>query len=276
MAFAIDLRKLEHDYSIMSAAEFSLLRRDDLTLEAAEIYDRVAAIRRAADDSALEIVPVTSDTLPQAKIENSAIRILPGSAALFASTLGFAIDLRKLEHDYSIMSAAEFALLKRGDLTPEAAEIYDRVAAIRRAADESALDVPPVSSDTPKPGIALMRETKGSETFGAIVEWAYSTLPQRIKDLPDFPGIQAADEPPERYLEARGRSNELLGLFVGIPRAKRQFLGLQKAPDLIFVFRGPMIRCSKGDLRSEVKRVVWHEVAHWLGYGEQDVKKLGL
>jgi hypothetical protein len=38
------------------------------------------------------------------------------------------------------------------------------------------------------------------------------------------------------------------------------------APDLIFVFRGPILRCSKGDLRAEVKRVVWHEVAHWLGY----------
>jgi hypothetical protein len=49
------------------------------------------------------------------------------------------------------------------------------------------------------------------------------------------------------------------------------------APDLIFVFRGPILRCSKGDLRAEVKRVVWHEVAHWLGYEtEEQVKALGL
>jgi hypothetical protein len=34
---------------------------------------------------------------------------------------------------------------------------------------------------------------------------------------------------------------------------------------------------SKGDLRAEVKRVVWHEVAHWLGYEtEEQVKALGL
>ena len=46
---------------------------------------------------------------------------------------------------------------------------------------------------------------------------------------------------------------------------------------LIFVFRGPILRCSKGDLRAEVKRVVWHEVAHWLGYEtEEQVKALGL
>jgi predicted Zn-dependent protease with MMP-like domain len=49
------------------------------------------------------------------------------------------------------------------------------------------------------------------------------------------------------------------------------------APDLIFVFRGPILRCSKKDLRAEVKRVVWHEVAHWLGYEtEEQVEALGL
>jgi hypothetical protein len=40
---------------------------------------------------------------------------------------------------------------------------------------------------------------------------------------------------------------------------------------------GPILRCSKGDLRAEVKRVVWHEVAHWLGYEtEEQVEALGL
>jgi len=36
-------------------------------------------------------------------------------------------------------------------------------------------------------------------------------------------------------------------------------------------------RCtSPGDLRAEVKRVVWHEVAHWLGHNEEEVRELGL
>src|SRR5262249_43815653 len=36
-------------------------------------------------------------------------------------------------------------------------------------------------------------------------------------------------------------------------------------------------KARKGDLRAEVKRVVWHEVAHWLGYEtEEQVKALGL
>ena len=100
--------------------------------------------------------------------------------------------------------------------------------------------------------------TNNAETFEAIVEWAYSTLPQKIRDLPDFPGA------------------ELLGLYSGVYRTEQRNNVLRMAPDLIFVFRGPILRCSKGDLRAEVKRVVWHEVAHWLGHDEEEVKELGL
>ena len=128
-----------------------------------------------------------------------------------------------------------------------------------------------------------MADTTSSESFEEIVEWAYSTLPQKIKDLPDFPGIQVLDEPPSNVLEDISkkrkwrRGTELLGLYSGTFRTKRSFAQLQYAPDLIFVFRGPILRCSMGDLRDEVKRVVWHEVAHWLGYEtEEQVKALGL
>ena len=128
-----------------------------------------------------------------------------------------------------------------------------------------------------------MADATNPESFEELVEWAYSTLPPEIRDLPDFPGIQVVDEPPEDILESRRkkknwpRGTELLGCYSGIFRTKRAFNQVTAAPELIFVFRGPILRCSKGDLRAEVKRVVWHEVAHWLGYEtEAQVKALGL
>ncbi len=117
------------------------------------------------------------------------------------------------------------------------------------------------------------------ETFDDIVEWAYSTLPQKVKDQPDFPGIQVAEEPPEDVLRKKNwpPGMEMLGCYSGVVRTKQSHLQLRIAPDLIFVFRGPILRCSKGNLRAEVKRVVWHEVAHWLGYEtEEQVQALGL
>lgn len=121
------------------------------------------------------------------------------------------------------------------------------------------------------------------ESFEKIVEWAYSSLPQKIRELPDFPGIQVVDEPPADVLKDISNrrkwhhGTELLGLYSGTFRTKRSYTQVKYAPELIFVFRGPILRCSKGDLRAEVKRVVWHEVAHWLGYEtEEQVKALGL
>jgi predicted Zn-dependent protease with MMP-like domain len=63
-----------------------------------------------------------------------------------------------------------------------------------------------------------MPDPNNAETFETIVEWAYSTLPQQIRDLPDFPGIQVVDEPPADVLadiankRKWGRGTELLGL----------------------------------------------------------------
>jgi len=124
-----------------------------------------------------------------------------------------------------------------------------------------------------------MAPRANSETFDDVVEWAYSTLPQKIRDQPDFPGIQVAEEPPADILKKKNwpRGMEMLGCYSGVVRTKQSHMQLRVAPDLIFVFRGPILRCSRGNLRAEVKRVVWHEVAHWLGYEtEEQVQALGL
>jgi hypothetical protein len=94
LTLEIDLRRLEQDYLTMSAEQFSLLRRGDLTPEAAEIYDRAAAIRRAAgDDPALEAAPISSGASHRDKMADSAIRILRGCAGLVANILGVVIGV---------------------------------------------------------------------------------------------------------------------------------------------------------------------------------------
>jgi len=128
----------------------------------------------------------------------------------------------------------------------------------------------------------MAEPTISSDVFAGLVQSAYDTLPEKIRNLPDFPGIQVADEPPEEMFQKMSkrrnwpRSTELLGCFSGVSRTNRQFNLVQTSPDLIFVFRGPILRCSKGNLSAEVKQVVWHEVAHWLGHDEEEVKELGL
>jgi hypothetical protein len=94
LAVEIDLRRLEEDYLTMSAEEFSRLSRVDLTPEAAQIYDRVAALRTTTTDHpAIENVATSNDTGSRDQFADSAIRILRGCAGLVVNMLGAVIGV---------------------------------------------------------------------------------------------------------------------------------------------------------------------------------------
>jgi len=110
------------------------------------------------------------------------------------------------------------------------------------------------------------------EEFQERVNKAYETLPSAIRELPDFPPIEILEEP----LHPRpGR--ETLGRFFGIPRSKKVNWISPVTPTVIHVYRGPVLRYAGNQVDSVLKTVVWHEVAHWLGFQtEQEVAELGL
>ena len=60
------------------------------------------------------------------------------------------------------------------------------------------------------------------------------------------------EEPPEDVLkDVAKRKNwpkgtEMLGLYSGVYRTERQHFQTRIAPELIFVFRGPILQCAKG------------------------------
>ncbi len=111
--------------------------------------------------------------------------------------------------------------------------------------------------------------------FQEKVKAAYETLPPKIRALPDFPPIEILDEPMH---PAPGR--EVLGRFLGISRPKKLTFTIPCGPTVIHIYRGPVkrhtSRCGK-EIDAVLKTVVWHEVAHWLGFHtEQEVAELGL
>ena len=108
-------------------------------------------------------------------------------------------------------------------------------------------------------GKVLMADTAHPESFEEIVEWAYTTLPQKIRTCrisPAFKWLTSLLRTYWRTYRTKGNGvvgTELLGLYSGTFRTKQSFSQVKYAPDLIFVFRGPILRCSKGDLRAEVE-----------------------
>ena len=70
----------------------------------------------------------------------------------------------------------------------------------------------------------------------------------------------------------------LLGLYEGVPLTRRGHGYNLQAPDRITLFQRPLEQVSANDaaLVSHIQRTVLHEIAHHFGFGEADMKRLGL
>lgn len=97
-----------------------------------------------------------------------------------------------------------------------------------------------------------------------------------IKALPKFLGsklenieIVIEDEP----IEEKG----LLGLYQGVPLKKRGFWYGNVMPDKITLFKNNIERlCQNEDeLKELIRRVVIHEIGHYFGFGEDDLRNAG-
>lgn len=100
-------------------------------------------------------------------------------------------------------------------------------------------------------------------------------LPQQyIKGL-DNVAILYADEPDE-YQQQKSHLDEyhmLLGLYEGIPLTHRGAGYSFVLPDKITLFKQPLLAISRSpeDLFQQVKRTLWHEIAHYYGLSHKDM-----
>ena len=115
------------------------------------------------------------------------------------------------------------------------------------------------------------------EEFGKILDGAIKNVPSPYKERLDNIAFLVADEPDE---EQRARLNlsygqSLFGLYEGVPLPQRG--GLQKLlPDKITIFKIPLLAVSPNidQLKENVGRTVWHEVAHYFGLDHNRIHEL--
>jgi len=99
--------------------------------------------------------------------------------------------------------------------------------------------------------------------FAEYAQEALDSLPSELRLQLSNVEIVIEDEPPP--------GQRLLGLYQGVPLTRRSSHYAGVLPDKITIFRGPLIRIYMHDpetLRSEVRRVVLHEIAHHFGISD--------
>ena len=102
--------------------------------------------------------------------------------------------------------------------------------------------------------------------FDRVVENALHNIARRFRKLLDNTVLVVEREPP--------RPN-LLGLYEGRPRTERSVGEGFHLPDQITIYQGPHERLArtKAELEQLVTETVWHEVAHFFGMSELQVRR---
>lgn len=116
-----------------------------------------------------------------------------------------------------------------------------------------------------------------ADEFDRMVGEAWSGIPARFRRRLKNVVLIVEAEPKASHLAA-GRvppGNTLLGLYQGRPLTQRSVFEPFAMPDRILVFQGPHERMatSMEHLRQLVEQTVWHEVAHYFGMDERQVRQ---
>lgn len=116
------------------------------------------------------------------------------------------------------------------------------------------------------------------ERFDALITRAMDELPQEyIRGLQNV-AIVMADEPDQEQREKLKLRHDhlLLGLYEGVPRTARTGNEAGILPDKITLFKYPILAVSNDEagLFEQVKRTLWHEIAHYYGLGHDRIHHL--
>lgn len=112
--------------------------------------------------------------------------------------------------------------------------------------------------------------------FDRLVAAAVKRIPARFRKRMKNIAVIVEPEPEPAQLE-RGRAPEgstLLGLYEGRPLTERSVFEGFAMPDRITIFQGPHERLARTrkHLEKMVEDTVWHEVAHYFGLNELQVR----
>jgi predicted Zn-dependent protease with MMP-like domain len=73
------------------------------------------------------------------------------------------------------------------------------------------------------------------------------------------------------------RYHSLYGLYQGVPLPDRSALYPPILPDKITIFSEPLLRdfSDPEDLREQIRTTLLHEIAHYFGFDDDEIDKLG-
>ena len=116
------------------------------------------------------------------------------------------------------------------------------------------------------------------EKFNSLVKSALTELPGKFKDKLKDVNIVIEDFPNDAIIDKLHLKSKrvLAGLYQGIPLTQRSVWHSNRLPDKITIFKKNIESycSSESTLKNEIKRVVRHELGHFFGLDERELREI--
>ncbi|MCD4813604.1 metallopeptidase family protein [bacterium] len=118
------------------------------------------------------------------------------------------------------------------------------------------------------------------ETFEQAVDEAVEQIPEKFKQILETEGLEIIprDIVPERVHELFP-DRIVFGIFAGISRKHRNVFNIQLEPTRIEIYQesieqvfGPL---PTPQVKDQIVKTVIHEIAHYFGFNEKEVRERG-
>ncbi len=112
------------------------------------------------------------------------------------------------------------------------------------------------------------------EHFVKVVEESLDSLPQEFRSRIRNVAVLVEDMPPNQPSPQSGQQRRLLlGVFHGVPTTKKSIFDLPTGPDHIVLYQKNIEAvCSNGPKSEQVRLTVIHELGHYFGMDEIQLK----
>jgi predicted Zn-dependent protease with MMP-like domain len=118
-----------------------------------------------------------------------------------------------------------------------------------------------------------------ADDIADLAERAFAAIPARLAEHVRGVGISVEEMPDDETLDDLGIESpwDLTGLYHGTPLTERSVSDVARPPDLIFLYRQPILMewIETGeDLYRLVRNVLVHEIAHHFGFSDAAIEAL--
>ncbi|MDH5467867.1 MAG: metallopeptidase family protein [Candidatus Aminicenantes bacterium] len=116
------------------------------------------------------------------------------------------------------------------------------------------------------------------ERFEKLVEEALAELPVKFRKRIQNLAVVVEDKPSREVYERTGGSpfSLILGLYHGVPFKHRGPFYGNLPPDVITIYQQPIekICYTEEEIKKKVREVVFHEIGHYFGFDDKELKEI--